>query len=81
MLANVVAARTLSINPPDVLFVLSRDQLWAGLQRETQRALEFVLQMQDCAVLKDKGEFVVRNTRRVHDDGNIREGVTSVGRQ
>ncbi|RFU27357.1 hypothetical protein B7463_g8981, partial [Scytalidium lignicola] len=83
-MAKVYVARTLPVNPPDAPFILTRATLWAALQRKTRRAPEFVPSITECTVLKDEGDFVVRNALMIDYDGEPRmmhEEVTSFGQQ
>ncbi|OAL27568.1 hypothetical protein AYO22_03472 [Fonsecaea multimorphosa] len=83
-MAKVYVARTLPVNPPDAPFILTRATLWAALQRKIRRAPEFVPSITKCTVLKDEGDFVVRDAVMIDYDGKpqtMHEEVTSVGQQ
>lgn len=62
-------AATSSINPPGVTPVLTRSQVWTGLQRKVRHANEFVPPITSCVVIKEEKNVV---TRRVVFEG-IRE--------
>lgn len=53
-------AYTEQINPSGASPVLTRDQIWKGLQRKIRRAQDFVPIISACEVLEDKGDEVTR---------------------
>lgn len=53
-------AYTEPINPSGVTPILTRKQVWNGLQRKIRRAQDFVPIITGCDVLEDKGEEVTR---------------------
>jgi hypothetical protein len=60
MVATVNLAHTSKINPPGATPVLTRAQVWAGLQRKIRFAQEFVPIIDGCEVLKDDSGVVER---------------------
>jgi hypothetical protein len=60
MVAIVNLAYTSKINPPGATPVLTRAQVWAGLQRKIRFAQEFVPIIDGCEVLKDDSGVVER---------------------
>lgn len=56
----VHCAYTEQINPAGAAPVLTRDQIWRGLQRKVRRAQDFVPVIEGCDVIEDKGNEVVR---------------------
>ncbi|KAF2773100.1 DUF1857-domain-containing protein [Teratosphaeria nubilosa] len=59
-MVNVHWAYTEPINPPNASPVLTRDQIWRGLQRKVRRAQDFVPIIKACDVVEEKGNEVTR---------------------
>ncbi|KAH9839675.1 hypothetical protein Tdes44962_MAKER08018 [Teratosphaeria destructans] len=59
-IVNVHCAYTEPINPPNASPVLTRDQIWKGLQRKVRRAQDFVPIIKACDVVEEKGNEVTR---------------------
>ena len=59
-MVNIHVAYTEAINPAGVTPVLSRDQIWKGLQRKVRRAQDFVPVITGTDVVEDKGDEVTR---------------------
>lgn len=53
-------AYTEQINPQGASPVLTRDQVWNGLQRKIRKAQDFVPVIESCDVLEEKENEVVR---------------------
>ena len=65
-LAKMVAiysAYTKQINPAGVTPVLTRAQIWKGLQRKIRMAQDFVPVISECKVLEEKDNVVVREAK------------------
>ena len=56
----VNCAYTEQINPQGASPVLTRDQVWKGLQRKIRKAQDFVPVIESCDVLEEKENEVVR---------------------
>lgn len=56
----VNCAYTEKINPQGSSPVLTRDQIWKGLQRKIRKAQDFVPVIESCEVLEEKENEVVR---------------------
>lgn len=56
-------AYTSQINPSGASPVLTRAQVWAGLQRKIRFAQEFVPVIESCKVLKDEEGVVTREVK------------------
>ena len=56
----VYCAYTEQINPQGVTPVMTRDQIWKGLQRKIRRAQDFVPVIEGCDVLEEKDNEVTR---------------------
>lgn len=56
----VNCAYTEQINPEGASPILTRDQIWKGLQRKIRRAQDFVAPIESCDVLEEKENEVVR---------------------
>lgn len=56
-------AYTEQINPQGVSPVLSRDQIWKGLQRKIRKAQDFVPVIESCEVLEEKENEVIREAQ------------------
>lgn len=54
-------AYTQAINPAGATPVLTRPQLWAGLQRKIRRAQDFVPVITECTVVEENDNVVVRD--------------------
>ncbi|KAF1997570.1 DUF1857-domain-containing protein [Amniculicola lignicola CBS 123094] len=59
-MVNISLAYTAKINPSGVTPVLTKRQVWAGLQRKIRFAQEFVPVIESCEVLEDKDGIVDR---------------------
>ena len=59
----IYSAYTQQINPTGVTPVLTRAQVWKGLERKVRRAQDFVPVIIDCKVLEDEGNVVVREAK------------------
>lgn len=59
-MVNINLSRTAPINPTGATPVLTRAQVWAGLQRKIRFAHEFVPVIESCEVLKDDSGVVER---------------------
>jgi hypothetical protein len=57
---TVYCAYTEQINPAGASPVLTRDQVWKGLQRKIRRAQDFVPPIEGCDVVEEKDNEVVR---------------------
>ncbi|KAF4548053.1 Hypothetical protein D9617_32g091730 [Elsinoe fawcettii] len=79
MPTNISLAYTAPINPPDAPVVLTKDQVWAGLQRKIRFAPEFVSAISTCDVVSDQGEAeVVREVVfAANPDKRVQERVVS----
>ena len=60
MPVTIHCAYTEAINPSGATPVLSRDQIWRGLQRKIRKAQDFVPVIEKTEVLEDKGDEVTR---------------------
>ncbi|USP76743.1 hypothetical protein yc1106_04017 [Curvularia clavata] len=58
-MVNLHLSHTARINPPNASPVLTRAQVWAGLQRKIRFAQEFVPVIESCTVLEESSEGVV----------------------
>lgn len=56
-------AYTSKINPAGATPVLTRAQVWKGLQRKIRYAQEFVPVIESCTVLEDKDGIVKREVK------------------
>lgn len=70
-MVTVHCAYTEQINPSGASPVLTRDQIWKGLQRKVRRAQDFVPVISATDVLEDKGDEVVRVAHFAH--GKVKE--------
>ena len=59
-MVNIHTAYTEQINPEGASPVLTRDQIWKGLQRKIRRAQDFVPVIDDCKVIEEKDNEVIR---------------------
>jgi Domain of unknown function (DUF1857) len=62
-MVTINVAYTQPINPPGSTPVLTRAQLWAGLERKVRNAHEFVPVFEGCRVIEEHGNVVVRETK------------------
>jgi hypothetical protein len=60
-MVHIHLAHTSLINPSGASPVLTRAQVWAGLQRKIRFAQEFVPVIESCTVLEDKDGVVTRD--------------------
>jgi len=72
----IYAAYTQQINPAGATPVLTRPQVWAGLQRKIRRAQDFVPVIHDCDVIEEKDNVVVREAHFTTDGVPGRGGKT-----
>ncbi|KAG8630929.1 hypothetical protein KVT40_000069 [Elsinoe batatas] len=56
MPTDIYLAYTAPINPTGATPILTKDQVWAGLQRKIRFAQEFVSAIKTCDVISDSGE-------------------------
>ncbi|KAK3706095.1 hypothetical protein LTR37_012922 [Vermiconidia calcicola] len=68
-MVNIHCAYTEQINPHGASPVLSKDQIWKGLQRKIRRAQDFVPVISECEVLEEKDNEVLRVAHFVDKDG------------
>ncbi len=52
---------TTEVNPPGVLPVLTREQVWRGLEMKAENALPFVKGMTKCEVIERSGNQILRD--------------------
>jgi hypothetical protein len=52
---------TTEVNPPGVLPVLTREQIWRGLEMKAENALPFVKGMTKCEVIERSGNQILRD--------------------
>lgn len=74
---SINCAYTAPINPSGAQPVLSRAQVWKGLQRKIRRAQDFVPIIRACEVLEEREDEVVRMAyfhRRQQEDKGGEEG-------
>ena len=62
-------AYTELINPSGATPVLTRKQVWKGLQRKIRRAQDFVPPIEGCDVLEEYDNVVVRQAHFKHTPG------------
>lgn len=74
----VHCAYTEQINPSGASPVLTRDQIWKGLQRKIRRAQDFVPVITGCDVLEEKDNVVVREAHFKPQEGNESHSVKEV---
>ena len=74
----IYVAYTQQINPAGATPVLTRAQIWAGLERKVRRAQDFVPVITECKLLEDKGDVVIREAKFVAGQDGVpgREGKT-----
>ena len=68
-MATINVAYTARINAPGISPVLTRAQIWAGLQRKVRHGNEFVPVIKKCEVLEDNGDEVTRQVTFHFKDG------------
>lgn len=68
-MTNIHCAYTEPINPPGATPVLTRDQIWKGLQRKIRKAQDFVPIIVGTDVLAEKDNEVVRVAHFKERDG------------
>ncbi|KAF2172010.1 hypothetical protein M409DRAFT_63519 [Zasmidium cellare ATCC 36951] len=59
-MVTINCAYTEAINPAGATPVLTRDQIWKGLQRKIRKAQDFVPVIEACDVIEEKENEVVR---------------------
>jgi Domain of unknown function (DUF1857) len=62
-MVTINVAYTTPVNPPGSTPVLTRAQVWAGLERKIRRASDFVPVFEDCKVIEEYDNVVVRETK------------------
>jgi hypothetical protein len=62
-MVNINLAYTQAINPAGATPVLTRAQVWAGLERKVRHAHEFVPVFEGCEVIEEHENVVVRETK------------------
>jgi len=62
-MVTINVAYTQAINPAGVTPVLTREQLWAGMERKVRAAHEFVPVFEACTVLEEHENTIVRETK------------------
>lgn len=77
-MVTINCAYTEPINPPNTTPVLSRDQVWKGLQRKVRKAQDFVPVIIGCDVLSEKENEVVREAHFKERDGHPAMSVKEV---
>lgn len=60
-MVNIHVAYSQAINPPSATPVLTRSQIWKGLQRKVRSATEFVPVIVSCKVVSEEGNVVTRD--------------------
>lgn len=68
-MVTINCAYTEPINPTGATPVLSKDQVWRGLQRKIRRAQDFVPIITGCDVLEEKENEIVREAHFKARDG------------
>lgn len=61
-MVTINVAYTQAINPAGVTPVITRAQLWAGMEMKVRKAHEFVPVFSDCKVLEEHDNVIVRET-------------------
>lgn len=59
-MVTIHCAYTEQINPAGASPVITRDQIWKGLQRKIRRAQDFVPIIEGCDVIEEKDNQVIR---------------------
>lgn len=77
-MVTINCAYTEQINPADASPVLSREQIWKGLQRKIRKAQDFVPIIHACDVLEEKDNEVVREAHFKERDGVPAQSVREV---
>jgi len=77
-MVTINCAYTEQINPAGASPVLSKDQVWAGLQRKIRKAQDFVPIITGCDVLEEKEDEVVREAHFKERDGIAAHSVKEV---
>lgn len=77
-MVTVNCAYTEQINPAGVTPVLTRDQIWKGLQRKIRKAQDFVPVIEACDVIEEKGNEVVREAHFKETQGFKKQTVREV---
>lgn len=62
-MVTINVAYTQPINPPGATPVLTRAQVWAGMDRKARHADEFVPVFEDCTVIEEHDNVLVRETK------------------
>ncbi|KAK5173733.1 uncharacterized protein LTR77_002414 [Saxophila tyrrhenica] len=71
-------AYTEAVNPSGASPVLTRDQIWNGMQRKIRKAQDFVPIIDGCDVLEEKHTEVVREAHFMEFNGNPPKSVKEV---
>ncbi|ERF71130.1 hypothetical protein EPUS_09116 [Endocarpon pusillum Z07020] len=61
-MVTINVAYTQAVNPAGVTPVLTREQMWAGMEGKVRRAHDFVPVFSDCKVIEEHDNVVVRET-------------------
>jgi hypothetical protein len=59
-MVNIHIAYTEPVNPSGATPILTRDQIWRGLQRKVRRAQDFIAVVEGCDIVSDEPDEVVR---------------------
>jgi Domain of unknown function (DUF1857) len=62
-MVTINVACTQAINPAGATPILTRAQLWAGIERKVRRAHDFVPVFKDCKVIDERDNVIVRETQ------------------
>lgn len=68
-MVTINCAYTEQINPAGATPVLTRDQIWKGLQRKIRKAQDFVPIITGCDVLEEKENEVIREAHFMERPG------------
>ena len=68
-MVTINCAYTEQINPTGATPVLTRDQIWKGLQRKIRKAQDFVPIITGCDVLEEKENEVIREAHFMERPG------------
>ena len=62
-MVTINVAYTTPVNPPGATPMLTREQLWTGMERKVRRAHDFVPVFEDCKVIEEHDNVIVRETK------------------
>jgi len=62
-MVTITVAYTQAVNPVGATPVLTREQVWAGMEGKVRRAHLFVPVFEDCKVIEEHDNVVVRETK------------------